>query len=215
VSPVDPSLVSEYRYECSGDQGGTWPVQLDVAASGVTATEISDLTNGVDYVCRAFAANAVGLSDPSVVSDAVRPCGSFFECNPVLGPALGGVVVLAVGGILVAFVALYRERSRGYVVAVVDTVHSANLGNRSRTGIGFVRSGPRGPVTGIVADRTKRAELRVRHLRGDRFEVTDRAGSSIAQSGEPVITIDTYGIRHEVVLRRFRTASASPVSSKA
>jgi hypothetical protein len=214
--PADSSgLVSEYRYECSSDQGGTWPIQVDVAASGIAATEIGGLTNGVEYVCRAIAANAVGTSDPSMTSDAVRPCGSLLECNPIAAPALGGLVALASIGILAALFMLYRERKRGYVVAVVDVVHSANLGNKSRMGIGFVRSGPRGPVTGIVADSSKRAEIRVRHLGSDRFQVVDRAGRSIALSGERVITIDSFGVRHEVVLRRFRTASASPVSRNA
>jgi hypothetical protein len=154
------------------------------------------------------------LSDPSLVSDAVRPCGSLLECNPGAAPVLGGLVAVASAGILGALFLLFRERRRGYVVAVVDVVHSANLGNRSRRGIGFVRSGPRGPVTGIVADSSRRAELRIRRLRGDRFEVTDRAGRSVAPSGERVITIDSFGVRHEVVLRRFHSASASPASRK-
>ena len=203
------TLVAGYRYECSSDKGGTWPVQVDAAYSGTTPTEIGDLTNGVEYVCRAFASNAAGVSDPSVTSDAVRPCGSLLDCNPVARPALGLLGLLLVGALIAAFLALYRERTRGYVIAVVDSVHTVNLGNKSRMGIGFVRTGPRGPVTGIVADPGKSAELRIRHRRGDRFEVTDRAGRSVAMSGEPVIAVDSVGVRHEVVLRRFRTASAS------
>jgi hypothetical protein len=212
VAADDASLVSEYRYECSSDQGRSWPVQVNVAASGTTATEIGSLTNGVEYVCRAIAANAAGLSDPSVASDAVRPCGSLLECNPMVPPALALLGFLAAGGILAALFMLYRERTRGYVVVVVDSVHTANLGNKSRLGIGFVRTGSRGPVTGIVPDRSRRAEVRIRHRGGDRFEVTDRAGRSVALSGEPFVTIDSLGVRHEVILRRFRTASASPVS---
>ena len=210
----DASLVSDYRYECSGDQGRTWPVRIDVASSGITTAEIRNLTNGVEYVCRAFAANAAGLSDPSEVSDAVRPCGSLLECNPVIPPILGLLGFLSLAGILAALLALYRERTRGYVVAVVDVVHTANLGYGSRLGIGFVRARPRGPVTGIVADRSRSAEVRVRYRGGDRFEVTDRVDRYVAMSGQPVITIDSLGVRHEVVLRGFRTATASPVSGR-
>ncbi len=210
----DASLVSGYRYECSGDQGRTWPVRIDVASSGTTTAEIGNLANGVEYVCRAFAANAAGLSDPSEASDAVRPCGSLLECNPVIPPILGLLGFLSLGGLLAALLALYRGRTRGYVVAVVDVVHTANLGYGSRLGIGFVRARPRGPVTGIVADRSRSAEVRIRYRGGDRFEVTDRVDRHVAMSGQPVITIDALGVRHEVILRRFRTVTASPVSSR-
>jgi hypothetical protein len=212
VPAESASLVSEYRYECSGDEGRTWPVQIDVAASGITTTEIRNLSNGVDYVCRALAANAAGLSDPSVASDAVRPCGSLLDCNPVLPPILGLLGFVLLGGLLSVLYTLYREGTRGYVVAVVDVIHTANLGNGSRLGIGFIRAGPRGEVTGIVADPSKKAEVRIRHRRGNRFEVTDRVNRSVTMSGEPVIAIDSLGVRHQVTLRGFRTATASPVS---
>jgi hypothetical protein len=212
VPETEPALVSEYRFECSADQGTTWPAQI-LAPSGVTATEVGNLTNGIDYVCRAFAANAAGTSDPSVVSDAVRPCGSLVECNPIALPILGGLGALALGGLLAAGVALYREGRRGYVVAVVDVVHTANLGNRSRLGISFVRDGPRGQVTGIIADSSRRAEVRIRHRRGDRFEVTDKANRHLTASGETLVVVDSTGIRHQVVLRRFSTATASTASA--
>jgi hypothetical protein len=122
-----------------------------------------------------------------------------------------GLVLFA--GLLAALAALYRDRTRGYVVAVVDVVHTANLGYGSKLGIGFVRTQPRGPITGIVADRSKRADIRIRHHGGDRFEVTDRVDRHVAISGEPVITVDSLGARHQVILRRFRTATASPVSN--
>jgi len=213
VPEVDPTLVSEFRFECSADQGTTWPAQIEVASSGVAATEIGNLTNGVDYVCRSFAANAVGTSDPSVVSDAVRPCGSIVDCNPIALPILGGLGALALGGLLAAFVALYREGRRGYVVAVVDVVHTANLGNGSRLGISFVRDGPRGEVTGIVADSGRRPEVRIRQRRGDRFEVTDQAKRHLTASGETLVVVDSKGVRHQVILRRFSTATASTASA--
>ena len=214
VLAADASLVSGYRYECSDDQGRTWPARIDVASSGITTAEIGNLTNTVEYVCRAFAANAAGLSDPSETSDVVRPCGSLLECNPGIPPILELVGFLSLGGLLAALLALYRGRTRGYVVAVVDFAHTTNLGYGSRLGIGFVRSWPRGPVTGIVADRTGSADVRIRHRGGDRFEVTDRVDRHVAISGQPVITIDSLGVRHQVVLTRFRTATAATVSSR-
>ena len=213
VPEIDPALVSEYRFECSADQGTTWPAQVQVASSGITAAQIGSLTNGVDYVCRAFAANAAGTSDPSVVSDVVRPCGSLVECNPIALPILGGLGALALGGLLAAGVALYREGRRGYVVAVVDVVHTANLGNGSRLGISFVRDGPRGEVTGIVANPGRRAEVRIRHRRGDRFEVADKSNRYLTASGETLVVVDSTGVRHQVILRRFSTATASTASA--
>jgi hypothetical protein len=100
------------------------------------------------------------------------------------------------------------------VVAVVDVVHTTNLGHGSRLGIGFVRARPGGPVTGIVADRTRNADIRIRQRGGDRFDVTDRVDHYVAKSGQAVVTIDSLGVRHEVILRRFHTATASPVSSR-
>jgi hypothetical protein len=208
------SLVSRYRYECSSDQGRTWPARVDVDSTETATAEIGNLANGVEYTCRALAANAAGLSDPSEASDAVRPCGSLLDCNPGIPPILVLLGFLALGGLLAALLALYRDRTRGYVVAVVDGVHTANLGHGSSLGFGFVRAGPGGPITGIVPDRSRSADIRIRHRGGDRFEVTDRLHRHVAVSGQPVTTIDTQHARHEVVLRAFRTATASPVSSR-
>jgi hypothetical protein len=203
--------VSGYRFECSGDQGRTWSAGIDVPAAGSSTAEIGNLTNGVEYVCRGYAANTAGLSDPSEASDAVRPCGSLLECNPGATPVVGILGFVGLGGLLLAVFALYRQRTRGYVVAVVDFVHTANLGHGSTLGIGFIRARPGGPVTGVVADRSRAAELRIRHRRGDRFEVTDRSGRHIAMSGEAIVAIDSRGVQHSVVLRRFSGSTASSV----
>ena len=213
VMPDDGAGVSGYHYECSDDKGVTWRRGVDVGSTNITA-HIGDLTNGVDYVCRAFAASAIGLSDASPISDAVRPCASLLECNSLLPPILGILGVVLVGGLLAAFVALYRERSRGYVVAVVDVIHIANLGHGSRLGIGFVHAPGTRQVTGIVADRGPSADIRIRHLRGDLFEVTDKVGRHVTTSGEPIAATDSRGARHELVLRAFATNAASPVSDR-
>jgi hypothetical protein len=213
VPPVDGADTSGYHYECSPDQGGTWPAQVDVNTANATVGQVGNLTNGMAYVCRAFAVNASGLSGASPVSEAVTPCGSLFQCNPVLGPIVGILGILALAGLLVALVALYRDRRSGYVVAVVDVVHIANLGRGSRLGIGFVRSPISKRVTGIVADRGPNADIRIRHLGGDRFEVIDRVGRHVTTPGEPILAADSVGARHELVLRAFATKAASPVSS--
>jgi fibronectin type III domain protein len=210
---ADPADVSGYHYECSADGGVTWSAAVDVGAADSTA-QVGNLTNGVQYVCRAYAANAVGRSEASALSDAVIPCGSPIDCNPLLRPILGILGVVLAGGLLAAFVALYRERSnRGYVVAVVDVIHTANLGHGSRLGIAFVRA-PDKRVTGIVPDRGSKPDVRVRHLRGDRFEVTDRTGRHVAASGERMVVVDPGGGRHDLVLRAFATNTASAVSAR-
>ena len=140
VTPAAAPGVSAYRYECSGDGGATWSPAVEVGSVDTTA-QIGGLTNGAQYICRAYAANAVGMSEASAVSDAVMPCGSAVECDPLLQPILGILGVVLAGGVLMAIVALYRERRRGYVVAVVDVVHTANLGHGSRLGY-RIRSRP-------------------------------------------------------------------------
>jgi hypothetical protein len=213
VAPDDGAAVSSYHYECSADNGTTWSAEVDVTSAGDTSGRIGNLTNGAEYICRAFAANAIGLSDPSPISDAARPCGSGLDCNPMLTPILGILGVVLMGGLLALIVALYRDRARGYVVAVVDTVHTVNLGHGSNLGIAFVRASGGRRVTGIAGARGPNAEIRIRLLRGGRFRVTDRAGKHVTSSGEPIITIDSVGIRHELVLRAFATKSASPAAS--
>ena len=217
LAAVDASIVSDYRYECSSDNGSSWPIKMTVASStesaaGATA-EIRNLTNGVGYVCRAYAARGSDVSDPSATSDAFKPCGSAFECNPILAPILGVFAALLLGGLLAAVFAVYRNRPRGYVVAVVDVVHTVNLGHGSTMGIAFVRDPQGGRVIGIEADRNPSAEIRVRYQGNDRFEVTDAAGRHTAEAGRPVIVVDRGRARHEIVLRAFRTATASPVKS--
>ena len=214
VPPNQTAGVSGYHYECSADNGATWPAAADQASADNTTALVESLTNGVGYVCRAFAENATGLSDASPISDAVRPCASVLDCNTVLRPVLGLIALLLAGGILVVLVLLWRERSRGYVVAVVDVIHTANLGHGSRLGIGFVRAPGSRRVTGIVADRGPDAEIRIRLRRGGRFEVTDRMGRHVTSSGEPIIAADSVGVRHELVLRAFATNAASTVSSR-
>jgi hypothetical protein len=210
VAPDGVASVSEYRYECSGDGGGSWPLQREVASAD--ATQITNLTNGVSYVCRAFAANAIGTSDASPVSDAVKPCGSLLECNALLTPILGILGVVLAGGLLAVLVALIRERRRGYVVAVVDVVHTVNLGQGSRLGIRLERAPGNKVVTGIVADRGKAADITIRQLGGGRFAVRDTRGRHVTKSGEPVVVVAAGG-RHELVLWAFATNTAAPVAS--
>jgi hypothetical protein len=214
VPAAEPAIVSDYRFECSSDEGRTWPAGVDVVASGDTVAEVRDLTNGVAYVCRAIAVNTAGVSEPSEVSDAVRPCGSIMDCNPVVVPVLGILGVVLFAGLGALLVSLYRDRNRGYVVAVVDVIHTANLGYGSRLGLRFVRAQERGVVTGIVSDRSRGAEVRIRHRGGDQFEVTDRASRYTVASGQPVMTVDSMGGRHQVILQRFRGATASAAADR-
>ena len=142
VPPADPAAVSGFRYECSSDNGATWPVTLAVTTVASPAAEIGGLTNGVEYVCRAFADNAIGASDASPVSGAVKPCGwsPRLQQPPRAAPRRPRDRAGRSGSSWCAY-ALYRDRSRrGYVVAVVDVIHTANLGHGSKLGIAFVRA---------------------------------------------------------------------------
>jgi hypothetical protein len=213
LAPDAGSGASRYHFECSPDQGGTWPGKADVGAGNPTA-QIGHLTNGVDYVCRAFAASATGESGASPLSDAVRPCGSTLECNSKLLPVLGGVGLVLLVGLVAALVWVIRGRSQGHVIAVVDVVHTANVGYGSKLGIGFVRDPGTRRVTGIVADRGPTADLRIRRLRSGSFEVRDKTSKRVAEDGETIVVIDSVGVRHGLVLRAFETSAASRVASR-
>ena len=212
--PDDANLVG-YRYECSRDGGTTWDVSVEVASPELTTQRIGDLTNGTEYVCRVFALSAIGPSDASPVSDIVRPCGSMFDCNPLALPILGGIMGLLALGVLVALFLLYRERTQGYVLAVLDVVHTANLGRGSTLGIELTRAEGSRQVTGIVSDRGPNADFRIRALGNGRFAVTDKSRRrQEVTSGESVIVVDSVGMRHELILRAFDTKAASAVARR-
>lgn len=205
--------VSRFTFECSADNGATWADSVDAQAGSATA-RIGELTNGVGYVCRAYAANDVGLSDASPLSDPVTPCSSFLECNRLFLPALGGLALLLAVGIGASTIALARGRTRGYVVAVVDVVHTANVGHGSKLGIALVRAPATRAVTGIVAERGPSAEIQIRRKRSGQFEVRDRAGRHLVDDGDPVVVVDSVGVRHSLVLRAFATNAASQVATR-
>ena len=206
--------VTQFHYECSRDNGATWPAVADVASSDDPTAQIRGLTNGTDYVCRAFAANAVGTSQASPISDAVRPCGSAIDCNPILAPILGVLGVALAVGLVLVLLAFARTRRRGYVLAVVDVFYTANLGYGSTVGMGFIRDPDTKRLTEVVADKGKTADIRIHRMSGDRFEIRDRHGRSVATDGVPFVVTDGHGARHEVVLRAFNTNSASPVATR-
>jgi hypothetical protein len=99
------------------------------------------------------------------------------------------------------------------VIAVADIVHTANIGHGRNLGIAFTRDASR-RVTGIVADKGKDADVRIRRLRGGAFEVVDRTGTHHVGDGDPVVVADSVGVRHSLVLRAFATNAASEVASR-
>jgi hypothetical protein len=212
IDPVGGG-VTGYTVECSPDNGATWPIRFDTAAGGTTAT-VKDVQNGVTYVCRAYASNPIGVSDASPVSSAVKPCGSLFECNSALLPLFGALAALLIGGVLAALIALVRGRTTGHVIAVVDVVHTANIGHGSTLGISFVRPPGGREVTGIVADRGRTAEIRIRRKRRGGFTVTDRTGSREVEDGSALVVADGNGVRHSLTLRAFATNAASRVATR-
>ena len=214
VPPENAESVIAYRYECSPDNGTTWPAAADVPAGGETGTVISQLANGTAHVCRAFVSNASGLSDASPLSDAVTPCGSFLECSGLTIPLLAGVVGLLVAAVLVALFFLAPRGRGGYVVAVVDIVHTANLGGGTNVGLAFERRPGSRDVAGIAPAKGKKAEVRVTRLRGDRFAVRDKVGRKVVESGESVVVEDQFGTRHGLVLRAFEGKAAATASAR-
>jgi hypothetical protein len=211
--PAVTTGVDEIRYECSADNGATWAVTASGSASD-PGVQIGNLANGTQYICRAYAENSVGISDASPVSDSVMPCGSALQCNPLMVPVFGGLGALLGIGILFAVLALLRGRPTGYVIAVADVVHTANIGHGRNLGIGFTRDPNSKRVTGIVADPAKSADVRIRRRRAGGFEVTDRTGTHLVADGDPVVVADSVGVRHSLVLRAFDTNAASQVTSR-
>jgi hypothetical protein len=205
--------VEEYRYECSRDGGATWTEEDSVTSASTTA-RIRDLPNGSEYVCRAFATNEVGVSDASPLSDFVRPCSGLLDCNPLAAPIVGGVLALLILGIALALYGIYRERSQGYVLAVLDGVHRANLGKGSRLGIELVRPPGSRQVTEILASKKRSADIRISPRRGGKFVVTDKNRKQEIASGDSIVVVDSVGGRHQLELHAFSTKAASAVTTR-
>ena len=142
----------------------------------------------------------------------MRPCSTILDCNGLSTPVVAGVSGLLIGALLLGLYFLLRGRGGGYTVAVVDVVHTANLGGGSNLGIRFERTGR--DVTGIVATSGSKADVQIQKLRGDRFKVHDRGSWRSTPSGEPIVVVDPTGTRHELVLRAFEGKAASTVSTK-
>lgn len=117
-------------------------------------------------------------------------------------------------GVIVALIALVRGRTTGYVIAVVDVVHTENIGHGAVLGISFVREPGSRETTGIVSDRGKGADIRIQRRRGGGFLVRDKSGRHEVGDGDPIVVIDTHGVRHSLVLRAFETNAASRVATR-
>ena len=174
------------RYECSSDGGKTFPSTADVQISAGTKAQIGGLKNGTAYVCQATATNDSGTGAASPLSDSVTPCDGFLECNGLVLPIAAGLGAVIAIALLLGFFVLGRNRTGNYVVAVVDTVHSANLGGGSDVGLALLGGPYARQLEGISAAKGKNADVRIHKLRGDKFRVTDKRGSQEVHSGEPV-----------------------------
>jgi hypothetical protein len=212
VAVAPDAGVKRIRYECSNDNGASWSQRIDTSADD-PAEQIDGLANGTSYQCRAYAMNDVGTSDVSPVSDSVTPCGGFVDCNSLFLPLAGGLSALLLGGILLALFSLYNGRTTGYVIAVVDVVHTANIGHGTTLGLSFEMDASR-RVTGIVTDKGRNADVRIRPRRNGIFVVRDRVGRREVAAGDPVIVADSVGVKHSLVLRSFATKAASQVATR-
>jgi len=213
AKPGSGQAADTLHYECApvGASAQPSPATADVQVPS-TKTTIGGLKNGTAYVCRATAINGSGTSAVSAASDAVTPCDGVLDCNNLTLPVIGGLGALIALAVLVGVVFLARNRTGSYVVAVVDTVHSANLGGGSDVGLALIGGPYARQLEGIAAAKGRKADVKIHKLRGDRFRVTDKRGSQEVHSGEPVVVESRNGVRHELVLRAFEGRAASEVT---
>jgi hypothetical protein len=193
--------VTGFEFECSADGGSTWTVERRVDGDR-TVVEIGGLTNGTDYVCRAFATNDSGVSDASPLSDTFRPCSGLVDCNPLIVPLLGGLAVLLLAGILLTLWRWYAGR-RVYVTAQVDRFAPVTLGRGPKVGMAFVTRPPYKVVTGVTPAEGRAADIRIRYAGGEMFEVTGSGARRKVAFGHLVEVADPTGQPHDLVLNAY------------
>ena len=200
VAMAPDAVVSRYLVECSADGGASWPASAESPeiTSGIL---VGGLTNGVDYACRAFAENARGRSDASALSNPFSPCGSLFECYPQAKFVLIGLLGLGLALLLFVIWQWWTNRTRAHVTAIVDDHDIEYLGRGPLVGFTLVKAPSRGPVTGVVADPSPDAHVRVRYLGDDKFEVTSGGITTKASGGRIVEFVDADDDTHSLVLR--------------
>jgi uncharacterized protein (DUF2336 family) len=81
-------------------------------------------------------------------------------------------------------------------------------------GIDFERDPTTKQIVGIVANRSRDADVRIRQLKGGKFAVRDRTGRHEVAEGDSVVVADSVGVRHSLTLRAFATNAASQVASR-
>jgi hypothetical protein len=198
--PAD-APVTGFDFECSTDGGTTWTVERRVDGDRPTV-DIGGLANGTEYVCRAFATNDSGASDASPLSDAFRPCAGLIDCNPLVTPLLGGLLVLALALFLFVLWRWYAGR-RVYVTAQVDNFVPVTLGRGPKVGMAFVTRGPFDRVAGVVPAEDRDAAVRIRYAGGEKFEVRAAGRRQKTKFGRLVQVTDPSGKTHDLVLRAY------------
>jgi hypothetical protein len=189
-----------YTIECSTDGGSTWQPAPTAEADG-DAIALGNLVNASEYRCRVYAENSHGLSAASPVSNPFRPCGSLFECQPLLPVAIGVVIVGALLALLAAAFVWSRNRARRQITVELDDLGTTYLGLGPSVGASLLRDG-RGRVRGMMPG-DRRSEIVVRHRGGDHFTIRVAGKSTSVMAGEPTTVVDDHGESHRLVLRHW------------
>jgi hypothetical protein len=194
--------IDGYKWECTDVATGQ-----PVASAESTGTEatVTGVSNGSEYTCSATAVNKAGESKPSEQSDSVKPCSGILGCNPWLLPLLILLLIAAIIAAILFALWLWRERTRGYVTAIIDGHPAFNLNRGPQTGFSFVGTSADGVINGAQRDIQSTAHVSIQNLGGDRFKWSDRTTgtSGVVERGGTFSVADPSGGTHQIRLRAF------------
>jgi hypothetical protein len=204
--------IDGYKWECTDVATGQ---PAATAESGGAETSITGVSNGSEYTCSATAVNKAGESKPSEQSDSVKPCSGLLGCNPWVLPLLILLVIAAVIAAALLAWYLWRQRTRGYVVATIDAHPPVNLNRGPQTGLSFVSTTADGGINGAQRDIQPSANVAIQNLGGDRFKWSDRTTgtSGVVERGGTFSVGDPSGGTHQIRLRAFATRPKNMGSS--
>ena len=203
--------ITGYKWECIDAATGQPVASAETTGTQATVTGVS---NGSEYTCSATAVNKAGESKPSEQSDSVRPCGGLFDCNPWLIPLLLLLAIIGLASAVALLIYWWRQRTRGFMTATIDSVRPLALLRGPKSGFNFVSTTLNGSIDSARIEQSASQHVAIENLGSDRFRWTDKVSNTtgVVEQGGTFEAVDPNGGRHQIRLRTYSVQTDDPTT---